>query len=153
MADTIIHTQPICRVSSQFDKTNNSTLGNVTGLTYSIKNGFSYMFEACLFVTPNVTGGSKYAIGGTATASSIIYDIILTDEGTNLLTITSRQTAIGGSAGQAGTTSGMCVIKGTLVCSADGTLTVQFAQNVATVATTSSVLVGSYFNVTQIKQA
>lgn len=130
------------RVSSQFDKVN-ATLATVTGLSVDVIAGHSYSFEACLFVDANVTGGSKFAINGSCTASAIIYEITLLDNGTNAYTITSRQTALGGSAGQAGTTAGFCRIKGLITVSAAGTLVVEFAQNTA--SGTSSVLVGSDF--------
>lgn len=133
---------PLKRVSSQFDKVD-ATLATVTGLSVDVLAGHSYSFEACLFVDANVTGGSKFAIAGSCTASAVIYEIVLLDNGTSANTITSRQTALGGSAGQAGTTAGFCRIKGLISVSASGTLLVQFAQNAAN--GTSSVLVGSDF--------
>lgn len=135
------------RVSTQFDKTN-TTLANITGLTVNVKSGKSYYFKSVLFVDANATGGSKFAIAGTATATAIIYEITLTDDTTKANTITSRQTTLGGSAGQAGTTAGLCVIQGLITVNAAGTLTVQFAQNAA--SGTSSVLVGSNFEVQSV---
>lgn len=137
----------IKRVSAQFDKTN-TTLANVTGLSVNVVAGKSYKFEAVLFVDADVTGGSKYAIGGTATATAIIYQVNLLDNGANAYTITSRQTALAGSAGQAGTTAGLAKIEGVITVNASGTLTVQFAQNAA--SGTSSVLIGSTFKVNEI---
>lgn len=136
------------RVSGQFDKVNNTTLANVTGLTATLGAGKTYTFKAVLFVDADVTGGQKYSIGGTATATSIIFQINSVDNGTNVNTINSRQTALGGSAGQAGTTTAYTEITGTITCNATGTLTVQFAQNSA--SGTSSVLVGSSFIVENI---
>lgn len=138
------------RVSTQFDKTNDAALANVTGLTATLVAGKIYRFEAELHLTSNITGGSQFAIAGTCTATTIIYQVILVDNGSNLNTITSRQTALAGAVGQAGTTSGYCRITGLIVVNAAGTLTVQFAQNAATVLTTSSVLVGSTFEIKQI---
>jgi len=142
-----IHTIPVPTVTTQFDKTNDATLANITGLSQDLIASRVYIFEAVLWVDANVTGGSKFAIAGTATATNIKYDIMLLDEGTDAYTIVSRQTALAGSAGQAGTTAGLCIIKGLITVNAAGTFTVQFAQNAATPATTSSVLVGSFFNV------
>lgn len=136
------------RVSAQFDKVANTTLNDVTGLTATLVAGATYAFEAILFVTASAAGGSKYTVAGTTTATAIIYDITLTNEGTSALAITSRQTALGGAAGQAGATSGLCWIAGLITVNAAGTLTVQFAQNVAN--GTSSVLVGSHFKVERI---
>lgn len=142
-----IHTIPVPQVTTQFDKTN-ATLATVTGLSLSVIAGRTYKFEAELFVDADMTGGSKFAIAGTATATTIIYQITLTDNGTLANTITSRQTALAGSAGQAGTTAGICIIKGLIKVNAAGTFLVQFAQNAAN--GTSSILVGSNFNVEQI---
>lgn len=136
------------RVSAQFDKTTDTTLANVTGLTATLVAGKIYKFEAVLFVDASLVGGSKYAIAGTATATNIVYEIILLDNGTSANTITSRQTALAGSAGQAGTTAGYCLIRGLITVNAAGTLTVQFAQNASN--GTSSILVGSNFKTEQI---
>lgn len=139
---------PRCvKVGTQFDKVD-ATLANVTDLTHNVNAGKSYDFEALLHVDASLVGGSKFAIAGTATATSIIYHIDLLDNTTNAHTITSRQTALAGSAGQAGTTAGLCRIIGTIVVNAAGTLTVQMAQNAAN--GTSSVLVNSSFTVDQL---
>ncbi len=143
------------RVSTQFDKTTDTTLANVTGLSTILGNPNdsnlprTYQFEAVLFVSAGALGGTKFAINGTATVSSIIYNITLTDNTTNVNTITSEQTSLGGSAGQAGTTTGLCVIRGVVTVTGHGTLTVQFAQNVSN-GTASSIKVGSYFLVQEI---
>lgn len=136
---------PLPITAAQFDKTTNTTLANVTGLTKTLLAGNTYEFEAVLFVDADATGGSKYAMAGTATATSIKYEIMLLDNATSAYTITSRQTALAGSAGQAGTTAGLCIIKGLIVVNAGGTLTVQFAQNASN--GTSSVLTNSYLKV------
>lgn len=133
------------RVTAQFDKTD-TTLANVTGLTsQNLKAATPYSFEADLFVDADATGGFKFAIGGTATATSIIYQIMFLDNSADTFTINSRQTALAGSDGAAGPTAGYCRIKGTIVVNAAGTLTVQFAQNAA--SGTSSVLANSTFRV------
>lgn len=148
----VVDTNPITtRVTTQFDKTTNTTLADVTGLSANLlglnssKAGKIYAFEALLYVDADVVGGSKFAIGGTATATSIKYQIMFLDNSTNTYTINSRQTVLAGSAGQAGTTAGLCIIKGIIVTNATGTLTVQFAQNASNA--TSSILVNSTFRV------
>lgn len=135
------------RVTTQFDATT-TTLGNVTGLSATLVAGKIYRFEAHLHVDASALGGSKFAIGGTATATSLISETILTDNTTNTVTITARQTVMGTGTGQTGTTQGYCFISGTIVCNAAGTLTVQFSQNAAN--GTSSVLVGSTFILTEM---
>ncbi len=138
------------RVSTQFDKTNDAALAAITGLTATLVAGKIYRFEAELHVTADVVGGSQYSIDGTATATAIIYEIIMVDNTSNLNTITARKTALAGASGQAGTTSGYVRLVGLITVNAAGTLTPKFAQNAATAATTSSVLVGSTFIVEQI---
>jgi hypothetical protein len=135
-------------VASQFDKTTDVALGTVTGLSATVLASRKYRFRAVLFVDADVVGGSKFAIGGTATATAVIYEIKLLDDSTNAYTITARQTALGGSTGQASTTAGLCEIIGTITVNAGGTLVVQFAQNASN--GTSSVLVGSTFSVQDI---
>jgi hypothetical protein len=133
------------RTTAQFDAVATTALANVTGLSVTLIAGRKYKFRASLWVTADVVGGSKYAIGGTATATSIVYNINAINNGTSVFAITSKQTALGGSAGQVGATDVFVEIIGTIVCNAAGTLTVQFAQNVAN--GTSSVLINSTFEV------
>jgi hypothetical protein len=136
------------RVSSAFSKAANTTLATVTGLSATVLAGRTYNFKAVLFVDADATGGSKYAINGTATATAIIYHVRLIDDGTSAFTISSRETALAGSAEEAGTTVGLAIIEGTITVNAAGTLTVEFAQSVAN--GTSTVLVGSTFVVTDL---
>ena len=81
-------------VTSQFDKTNDAALANVTGLSVNIVTGKTYIFRAVLFVDANVTGGHQYAVSGTATASAIKYQVNAFSNTTNLSVINSRQTAL-----------------------------------------------------------
>lgn len=135
------------RVSTQFDKTNDVSLANITGLTATLVAGKTYRFTAKLFTTSNVGGGVQFAIGGTATATNIIYDGLTTDAG---LTTQGRGTALATAVGAVtAVTAASCVIAGTITVNAAGTLTVQFAQN-ASNGTASSVLVGSTFVVTEM---
>lgn len=139
------------RNSAQFDKTNDTALATITGLSVDMSAGQVYEFEATLFVNANVAGGTKYCIDGTCTATAIIYEVMLLEDATLAYTIASRQTALGGvGVGQTGTTAGICKIKGSITVNAAGTLTVQFAQNAAN-ANPSSVLVGSQFKLERIQ--
>jgi hypothetical protein len=128
--------------TAQFDKTN-TTLADVTTLTVSVLAGRTYRFKAVLFVDTDATGGHKYAISGTATATRIKYEIKSLDNTALAYKIASRQTALGGNAGEASGTTYETIIEGTIVVNAAGTLTVQFAQNAA--SGTSSVLTDSTF--------
>lgn len=132
-------------VTTQFDKTD-ATLADVTGLTANVLAGKTYQFEGVLFTTSNIGGGVKSAIGGTATATSIIYE----GDTTALGSITqSRASSLGSPVGGVtAVTAARIDVKGTIVVNAAGTLTLQFAENAA--VSTSSVLVGSYFKVKRI---
>lgn len=135
------------QVTTQFDKTSNTTLADVTGLTKTLTGGHTYRFEARLYTTSNSSGGVKFAIAGTATATTIIYEGLTTDAGT---TTQSRGTALATAVGAVtAVTAAYTVITGTIKVNAGGTITVQFAQN-ASNGTASSVLVGSTFTVTEI---
>jgi len=135
------------RVTTQFNKTSDTTLANVTGLSVTLTTGLAYRIEADLFTSSNVGGGVKFAIGGTATATSIVYEGMTYSGGTITQT---RATALGTEVGGVtAVTAAYHRITGTIVVNAAGTLTVQFAQN-ASNGTASSVLVNSTFRVVGI---
>lgn len=136
------------RVSTQFDKTSNTTLANITGLTADLTAGKTYKFEAVLYTSSANTGGVKFAIAGTATATSIIYEDVVIDANVNAAQTraTALATAVGGVTA---VTAANSKITGSITVNAAGTLTVQFAQN-ASDGTASSVLVGSTLTVSQI---
>lgn len=139
-------TGTVARNAARFDKTN-TTLADVTGLSFNVEAGVTYSFTSRLFLDADAVGGGKFAIAGTATATAITYQINEVCNATNALTITARQTALAGASGQAGCTAGYTEINGTITVNAAGTLTTQFAQNVA--AGTSSILVGSWMKLDQ----
>jgi hypothetical protein len=130
------------RVVTQFDKTND-TLADVPGLLVNATAAKTYEFRAKLRVSADATGGYKVAIGGTATATAIAFDVLALDRSSGLFTITTEKTALADGAGVASGTSITITLEGTITVDAAGTLTVQFAQNTAN--GTSSVLVGSSF--------
>jgi hypothetical protein len=131
-----------CRVSTQFDKTTDDTLANVTGLSRNVDAARSYAFRAELYTTSDVAGGVKVAISGTATATSIVYDVAFQDA--SVLTLGARATALDTPVGLTTITVAHVTITGTIVVNAAGTLTVQMAQNASNGAA-SSVLVNSTF--------
>lgn len=134
----------IVSVTTQFDKTTSTALANIPGLSITVTTARRYGFRAMLYVDADATGGHKYAIAGTATATVVIYQVQSNDNGApGIFRLTSRQTALAGAAGQAGQTGYFTEINGTITVNAGGTLTVQFAQNASN--GTSSVLVGSTF--------
>lgn len=131
------------RVSTQFDKTTDTTVANIPGLTVNVIAGRSYQFRAILHVTADAVGGYKLSIAGTATATNVIYQINAVRDDTNVFTINSRATNLATSTGASGGTTVWVEITGEITVNAAGTLTVQFAQVAAN--GTSSVLVGSTF--------
>lgn len=138
------------RVTTQMDASSNTTLAAITGLTSTLIAGRKYRFRATLFVDADATGGIKFSVAGTATATSIVYQVNAIRNDTSVYAITSRQTALGGAGvGTAAATAYYVEIVGTIVCNAAGTLTPMFAQNAA--SGTSSVLVNSTFNVVDIQ--
>lgn len=133
------------RAAAQFDVTSSVTLANVPGLTVNVTAAKTYSFNATIYTTSNIAGGVQAAIGGTATATAIIYE----GETTAAAAVgaQTRATALGTTVGGITTvTVARIDIVGTITVNAGGTLTVQFAQN-ASSGSASSVLVGSTFNV------
>ncbi len=136
------------RVSTQVDSVNN-TLGTVTGLLQWVEAGKTYHFVAHLDATLDATGGAKYAINGGATATAISYRV--RHLGASLAVVSStRQTSLGSAVNStAALTDDDVMIEGVITVNAAGTLLVQFAQQSAN--GTSSILVGSTFEVTAIQ--
>lgn len=130
------------RVSTQFDKTTDAALANITGLTATLVAGKTYKFEAVLYTTSNIAGGVKVGLGGTATNTALVYSIRIVNSGT----ITQGRTT---STGVTAVTAADIFINGTITVDTGGTFTIQFAQNVSN-GTASSVLVGSTLTLTKI---
>ena len=134
------------RVSSDFSKTSSATLSDVTGLSVDVQAGRTYSFEAFISYTCAAAGGVRAAIGGTATATNIIYDGWIIDSAANGIKGNAQATALAGVVANAATTgtAGHIIIRGTITVNAAGTLTVQFAQSVSN-GTASVAKRGSYF--------
>lgn len=114
-------------------RTSNTTLSDITGLSITLANSKTYVFEAILYTTSNSSGGVKFGSGGTATFSAfrafpVLYDSSVPS--TNVIGNTGTAGAIGGLTA---TTSAMTIIKGQMTTSAAGTFTIQFAQNASNV--------------------
>ncbi len=140
----IISYTGLTRVATQFDKTN-TTLADVTGLTATVRSGETYTFRAVVRAALDGTGGGKYAIAGSATATTINYDVTTLDA-TAQPVVSAVQTSLGSSVSSVtAVTADKCIIEGTITVNVGGTLTVQFAQ--ASASGTSSVLVGGTFDV------
>lgn len=127
--------------------TSTVTVG-VTGLTSdSVLSGHNYIFEGVLFCTSASTGGFRVSVGGTATATSVRYEVQATNNVNDSLILSSTQTALDGVTGSVSGakayTNVVYKIKGSILVNGSGTLYPKFAQAVAT--STSSVNIGSYF--------
>lgn len=137
--------------TAQFDKTNDTTLANIPGLSANVVAGGTYTFGATLFTVSDVGTGVKAAIAGTCTATSIIYEGTLYAAGISVASGATRTTTKGNVVASLTTTTVARIdITGTIVVANAGTLTVQFAENAAIALTTSSVLINSKFQVTRV---
>lgn len=135
------------RNSAQFDKTN-ATLATVTGLTRNVEAGRTYAFRAVLQTTAVATGGVKFAVSGTATATAISYEGTMASGA--VIATQTRATALDTTVcASTTTTAGTCYIEGVIQVNAAGTFLLQFAQN-NTDASASSVLANSYFQLIPI---
>ena len=145
LGGTFYGTPNVSYVTSDFSKTSDTTLANVTGLTYTTVNSGVYRFKANLFLSCGASGGAKVAISGTNTATTIWYLVSLR---TATAFVGEVNTALDGDYG---TTAAhvLCEINGYINVANGGTLTVQFAQN-ASNGTASIVLAGSWFEVNKI---
>lgn len=146
--ETAIDLPRIQYLEAQFDAASGTTPVNVTGLSFDLAADTRCAFEALLFIGADASGGSKVAIGGTCTAASIKYSVELVDDTTGTFKIptvglSSIVSTLGGAKGQAGVTSGVYRISGSILTDDAGTLTVQFSRYANTGV--SSVLTESYF--------
>lgn len=131
------------RLAAQFDKTNSAVVSFVTGLAFNVEAGLPYTFIAYLPYIADVTGGHKYTLSGTCTATTVWFHISSLDDATSAFVVTSTKTSLGSEAGQASSVAGMTVIRGYILVNAAGTLRIAFAQNAANA--TSSLRAGASF--------
>lgn len=133
-------------VSQTFTKTNEDTIDGITGLFHFVSTG-PKVFRAILFYDADAVGGHRYAAsaGLGLTVSNFITEITSLDNASGLYVINARQTIIGdtGAVGESSSTSGCTIIEGFFNADTAGFFTIGFGQNVATPATSSSILIGS----------
>lgn len=123
------------------------TLTNITDLTFNVEAGKSYCFRATLYLSTGA-GGYRAGIGGTCTATSIIYEGI--SYSLAAITAQTRATALGTVVcAVTATASPLILINGTITVNAAGTLTAQFAQGTSNAANTT-VLRGSSFHLLEV---
>jgi len=141
-------TGTVAYLTTQFDVASNTTPQSITGLLRNVEAGVRYKFECLLWCTCGATGGVQIAMnGGTATATSVIFESQLYDDVTTFALINSaRLTALNTGNSTAGTTGYFYRISGTIQVNAAGSFGPAFAQNVSN-GTNSSVLVNSSFQI------
>jgi hypothetical protein len=130
------------------DVNNSTTLVAIVGHSDDLTLGQYYTFRVVLSATCNVAGGIKVAMGGTATATIIRYDVLIYDAG--VLAAQGRGAALGDAVGVTAVTAPYIVVEGVIYSvTGAGTLTVTFAQNAAH-ASNTTVLAGSTLQVTNM---
>jgi hypothetical protein len=135
----------VARVTSDFTKTEDTTLANVTGLSHTLAAGGWYHFRAYLMLSCHASGGQKTAISGACTATAIQFkNLVYTASAIAVGDSTALDSASGSTLEAV-----LKVIEGYINVNAGGTITVQFAQN-ASYATASKVLKGSFFEVRKL---
>jgi len=132
---------------ANFDAISNTTLANVTGLSFNLVAGAFYSFKVVLSCTANIAGGIKIAIASTATTSYYLAKSWAWNGSTP--TFGSNGTIGAVEYASTSATATTFILEGMYVASTTGALTVQFAQNVSS-ASASSVQVGSNFIVTRL---
>lgn len=146
--DNFLKTKGRKRLTAQFDRTS-SSLGNVTGLTVDLLAGLTYGFRAYLHYTAHATSGHQYAMGGSCTATSIVYQTTSLSNATMANVIAARHAVLGGASGQVGSAAGTTLMEGCITVNVAGALRVQFALNTGS-GVTSSLLAGSFFDVWEV---
>jgi hypothetical protein len=117
------------RISADISITSNATLANLGGMQVNVAAGRTYAFEVDMPFTCAAAGGAKAAIGGSCTATNIIYDGWIVDSGANGIKGNGQAAALGTAVANAAITgtSGHLKISGTITVTNAGTLTVQGA--------------------------
>jgi hypothetical protein len=141
------------RVTSNFSgASSNTTCAAITGLSVNVQAGRTYAFYAYLgFDTTSTAAGARAAIGGTCTATAIMYDGYVLDTNTQKgqANVTSLNTGAATPAIIAASlttaTNAIIEIQGTITVNAAGTLTVMIAQGTSTASSAPVVKRGSYF--------
>ena len=107
-----------------------------------------YKFEALLFVEPAGGAGSRVSIGGSVTATEIIYQVNYIDNTTQNLDYKNRVLAMNTNSNITNSNIGVLKIQGTIKCNAAGNLDLLYSQNTATGS--NKVLKGSYFSIQEM---
>lgn len=144
---------PSARYLGQDFSSNNNTPSLVVGIAqnffrHALTNGAMYKFEALLFVEPAGGAGSRVSIGGSVTATEIIYQVNYIDNTTQNLDYKNRVLAMNTNSNITNSNIGVLKIQGTIKCNAAGNLDLLYSQNTATGS--NKVLKGSYFSIQEM---
>lgn len=136
-------------ITAQTDVTSSTTLTAITGLAISLLAGATYAIQAYIPVTATATPGAKFSFdtSDTLTATSISYAGTLYNSTTPAAS--SVTTTLGNAVASVAGAGTYCILDGTIVVNAAGTLVVKIAQNTSN-GTATSALVNGYLRVTRI---
>ena len=134
----------VAYTTSYFSITSDTQPNVVTGLSLAVVSGGKYRFSALLLMSSVAAAGTKVALSGTATATSMEYRIEFLGTAYNMLYGNALNQAKGETA-----THYMVRIEGYINVNAGGTLIVQASQN-ASNENTTTVFTGSWFEVDRI---
>lgn len=129
--------------TSQLNKTNDTGLANIPGLSAQLGSGITYTFEVALNISAGASGGIQVDLnGGTCTATAVNWTLVF--HGPTIgaaAVISSLSTATGSTSAVV-----QAFIYGSITVSSGGTFIPRFAQNVSN-GTASSVLIGSFMTI------
>jgi hypothetical protein len=125
-------------VASDWAKTSDTTLADITGLSANVIAGGVYKVRVFLNMQTNASGGTKVALSGTATVTALRLRVVIFKDTDHIVSnITALNTPVGETA-----VHRQIVLEGYVAVNAGGTLTVQAAQN-ASNASATTVYAGS----------
>lgn len=133
--------------TNQYNMSLDTTLADVPKLSLYLHVGLTYRCKGHLTGISGASGGAKFSLGGTLTASYLR----VTFQNWNNTTINKQQTlgTLGSAVADATAIYTDAYFDGVVTVSASGTLTAQIAQN-ASNATDTSVYIGSTMECTRI---
>lgn len=131
-----------------------TSLANVTGLGVPVMNGRTYAITGKIYIT-SATGGVKFAVNSTSTASYVIYQVTCLHNTGPAISSSGQSTSLGSAVAAASTSlsgGGLCDVSGTVTISSGGSRTLAATTTsgsaTVTMASTTGLVVGQ--QVTQI---
>lgn len=135
------------RLTSDMVISSTTTLATVAGTTLNVLAGKAYRFEALFaFTSVDATGGAKTNINGTATMTSYVADLKITNDSSNA--VLGANNAFNSSSGQTTASAYQWIYKGCFVVNAAGTIRLEAAQSSA--SGTSTLKTNSYLTISPV---